>query len=130
MRELRTPYSMSRTMTNNHLFHITTAEEAAGAMETGKYSPRRFEEEGFIHCSYVHQITRVANLRFREQTGLVLLQIDPVRLDSRVVEENLEGGNELFPHIYGRLPMKAVVKIHGFPCSRDGIFKLPADLSA
>jgi uncharacterized protein (DUF952 family) len=41
----------------------------------------------------------------------VLLEIDPSRLSCRIVDENLEGGVELFPHVYGRLPMSAVVGI-------------------
>jgi len=40
-----------------------------------------------------------------------VFEIDPARLPCRVVEENLEGGEEIFPHIYGRLPMSAVVRI-------------------
>jgi uncharacterized protein (DUF952 family) len=107
------------------LFHITTAEEAASAAGAGSYAPGAFAAEGFIHCSYLEQVCPVANRRFTGTAGLVLMEIEPGRLDCDVVEENLEGGAEQFPHIYGRLPMAAVVRVHLFPCGRDGRFELP-----
>lgn len=59
----------------------------------------------------------------------MLLEIDPARLTAKVVEENLEGGVEQFPHIYGPLPMTAVVKAHAFPCRADEGFDLPAGVA-
>jgi uncharacterized protein (DUF952 family) len=110
------------------IFHITSADEVAVAAEYGEYVPRKFEVDGFIHCSYAHQMTRVANFNFHGRKGLVLLEIDPAALPCKVVDENLDGGAELFPHVYGRLPMAAVVKIHELPCSEEGNFDLPADI--
>jgi uncharacterized protein (DUF952 family) len=49
-------------------------------------------------------------------------------LSCEVIDENLEGGAELFPHIYGRLPMSAIVGTHDFPCRNDGRFELPSDV--
>lgn len=106
------------------IYHITSAGEAREAKGKGYYLPAAFDREGFIHCSYAGQVAAVANRIFRGRTGLVLLEIDPTLLDSRVVDENLEGGSELFPHIYGRLPMPAVVQIREFPCGGDGTFSV------
>jgi uncharacterized protein (DUF952 family) len=96
------------------IYHITTAGEAQRAVESGEYTAAGFEREGFIHCSYSHQVPAVAGRLFQGQTNLVLLEIDPQLLDCRVVDENLEGGTEVFPHIYGRLKMSAVVQIRLF----------------
>jgi uncharacterized protein (DUF952 family) len=104
------------------IFHITSAAEAQAAAVSGTYTPTGFDREGFIHSSYEHQVLATANRLFRGRTDLVLLEIDPARLSCRVIDENLEGGAPLFPHIYGRLPMSAVVKVHAFPCSPDGSF--------
>jgi uncharacterized protein (DUF952 family) len=41
----------------------------------------------------------------------VLLHIDPARLQAPVRYENLEGGRELFPHVYGPVPVSAVVDV-------------------
>ena len=64
----------------------------------------------------------VANRLFRGQNDLVLLEIDPARLACTVVDENLTGGTELFPHVYGAIPMSAVVGVHRFPCDPNGVF--------
>jgi uncharacterized protein (DUF952 family) len=93
------------------IYHITTAQAVEAAQKSGEYAPEGFALEGFIHCSYAHQIQGVLQRRFQGRTNLVLLEIEPSRLPCPVVDENLEGGTELFPHIYGRLPMSTVVGI-------------------
>lgn len=104
------------------LFHITSKPEAEAARELGTYRPQAFAREGFVHCSYRSQVVSVANRLFRGQNDLVLLEIDPARLACNVVDENLTGGTELFPHVYGAIPMSAVVGVHRFPCDPNGVF--------
>jgi len=104
------------------LYHVTTVEEALAAKESGVYIPTAFEREGFIHCSYAQQVLATANRIFRGRGDLVLLKINAAKLDCRVVNENLEGGSELYPHIYGHLKMAAVQSIVDFPCDSDGRF--------
>jgi uncharacterized protein (DUF952 family) len=115
-------------MTNDQrlttIFHITSAEEVRQAEASGTYAPEAFDSEGFIHCSYGHQLAAVANRRFAGRSGLVLLEIDRNRLTCAVIDENLEGGTEQFPHVYGRLPMIAVVEIHELLPSAEGRFEL------
>jgi uncharacterized protein (DUF952 family) len=105
-----------------HIFHITTGHEVDAACSRGEYVPDAFAREGFIHCSHPHQVMAVANRLFRGRSDVVLLEIDPARLPCRVVEENLEGGAERYPHIYGRLPMAAVVAVLPLRCGADGQF--------
>jgi uncharacterized protein (DUF952 family) len=97
-----------------NIYHITSAAEAARAKQAGEYVPEGFAREGFIHCSYADQVDGVLRRIFHGRTGLVVFEIDPARLTCPIVDENLEGGAELFPHIYGRLPMSAVVAVR--PC--------------
>jgi uncharacterized protein (DUF952 family) len=111
------------------LFHITTAGEADAACARGEYRPAAFAREGFIHCSYEHQVTATAGRIFHARTDLVLLEIDAARLTCPVVVENLEGGAELYPHIDGPLSMAAVRAVHAFPPRADGTFSLPATLT-
>ncbi len=55
---------------------------------------------------------------------MVLLHVDPDRLDSRVVEE--DGGNgELYPHVYGPINVESVVKAERFDPGEDGSFTQP-----
>jgi uncharacterized protein (DUF952 family) len=112
-------------MPEQKLFHITTRREAQEARAAGIYEPGAFGREGFIHCSYVHQVAAVANRIFRGRKNLVVLEIDPALLNCRIVDENLEGGSELFPHIYGKLRITAVIQVHDFPCDESGAFAFP-----
>ncbi len=110
------------------IHHITTSKEAEEAARTGSYRPRTYDADGFIHCSTRDQVIRVANFLFAGRNDLVLLTIDRTALTSEVRDENLEGGDELFPHVYGSLPWSAVVSVYPFPCNDDGTFTLPAEL--
>lgn len=107
------------------IFHITTDEEWQQASRLGTYAPESLKGRGFIHCSYAEQLLRVASSLFRGWVGLVLLEIEPSRLGCDVVCEDLDGGQEVFPHIYGPVPSTAVVAVHALPCDEDGLFSLP-----
>lgn len=108
------------------IFHIAKESLYAEAVVTGHYTPPDFAEEGFVHCSYAGQVKSVADARYRGRTDLVLLEIDVTRLGKPVIDENLEGGSELFPHVYETISLTAVTQVHGFPCNAiDGSFELP-----
>ena len=108
------------------IFHITTREAWEAAKPAGAYRPEAFAAEGFIHCSTPAQVVRVADARFRGRSGLVLLAIDAGRVAPEIVYENLEGGAELFPHIYGGLNADAVAEVLEFEPGADGYFSLPS----
>jgi uncharacterized protein (DUF952 family) len=75
------------------------------------------EEEGFIHCATETQLPGVLDRYYRglEHT-LVLLEIDPARLGAEVRYE--PSGGDLFPHIYGPIPIDAVLKVRPAPRTR------------
>jgi len=106
------------------LLHIAHGEEWARAEESGLYHTGSLGEQGFIHCSHPHQVIKVANTVYRGQRGLILLHIDPDRLDSRVVEED-GGDGELYPHVYGPINVGAVVKVERLTPGMDGYFTRP-----
>ncbi len=94
------------------VFHI--AENEAWASRTDTYAPAPFVEEGFIHCSTAAQLDRVANDFYAGGDDLTLLTIAAERVGSMLVYEDLYEANELFPHIYGPLPLDAVVQAVGY----------------
>jgi uncharacterized protein (DUF952 family) len=110
-------------------YHITSAIEWQEAQAIGAYQPQAFAQEQFIHLSYGHQILTVAHRFYAEQRGLVILVIDSSRIKDGLIEENLEGGVELYPHFYGVLPVDAVINAIAFPCNADGSFDLPIELN-
>ena len=112
------------------IFHITTRAAWDDARAAGSYTADSLQTEGFIHCSQAEQATWVANMRFRGRTDLVLLHVDEAAVGAEIRRENLEGGTTLFPHIYGPLPVKAVMDVTPMVPAPDGTFDLSADLRA
>ncbi len=104
------------------IFHISSEAAWAGAQVSGAYTADSLATEGFIHCSEADQYVWVANQRFRGRQDLVLLHIDEGRLHAPVRRENLEGGERLFPHVYGALNLDAVVRVTSFRQSEGGDF--------
>ena len=95
------------------IFHAALPEDWAAAFGEGEYRTSTrgmsLDEVGFIHASTRAQIEGVANRFYADLDELVLLTIDPHRLDATVLwEPPAEGVEELFPHIYGPLPIRAV----------------------
>jgi uncharacterized protein (DUF952 family) len=111
------------------IYHITSANEWESAESAGEYRPVNFAADGFIHCSFKDQVIVVANNYYRSVNGLVLLKIDPDLVKSRIIEENLEGGEENFPHIYGSLQVTAVVQFAPLTKDPNGYFVFPAQLA-
>jgi uncharacterized protein (DUF952 family) len=116
------------------LYHITTAHAWAMAQRAGSYGESTrglsLAEVGFIHCSYAHQVPRVADALYRGMSGLVLLVIDPGRLTAELRDEARDGPGERFPHVYGPLNLDAVVDVLPFEPAEDGRFRPPAALEA
>jgi uncharacterized protein (DUF952 family) len=106
------------------IFHITTRAAWDDAQTAGSYTADSLTTEGFIHCSQAEQVAWVANTRFRGRTDLVLLCVDEAAVGAEVRRENLEGGTTLFPHIYGPLPVRAVMDVTPMTPSPDGTFDL------
>lgn len=105
--------------------HITTQQEWLQAQASGTYIPTAFAQDGFIHCSDLSQVVDTANRYYANASDLVVLMIDPTKTGALLVYENLEGGEMLFPHLYGHLPAKAVVGTFLFDLDADGGFALP-----
>lgn len=106
------------------LLHIAHGDEWVRAQEDGLYQTGSLHDQGYIHCSYPHQVIKVANSIYRGQRGLILLHVDPDRLDSRMVEED-GGSGKLYPHVYGPINVGAVVKVERFEAGEDGFFTHP-----
>jgi uncharacterized protein (DUF952 family) len=108
------------------IFHITKRVEWERAQMEGVYRTPTLASEGFIHCSGSDQVIRTANTLFRGQTGLVLLEIDTRQVGAEIRHENCEGGQELFPHIYGALNLDSVVRVLALEPGEDGSFTMPS----
>lgn len=110
------------------IYHITDSHRWLDALEIGVYSPEGFQSEGFIHCSTKNQVTEVAKRYYQDVNDLILLYIDEDLVASHIKYENLDGGLELFPHIYGRLNIESVKRVTSFTADQNGNFPPPKDL--
>lgn len=107
------------------IYHISTEADWEKSKNKDVYEPGRFDLEGFIHCSTNSQIERIANSIFRSYSNVWLLFIDDKQEHSYIKYENLEGGKELFPHIYRKLPHSSIIKAELLTKSNDDLFVLP-----
>ena len=110
------------------ILHIAEESEWLAAVPAGFYRADSLETEGFIHCSTPAQVLGPANERFRGQEGLVLLCIDPEKVNAPIVYEDCYETGQEFPHIYGALDVDAVTAVIDFPPREDGSFVLPEEL--
>lgn len=111
------------------ILHIIENEEWFKAKELGTYMPPSLKTEGFIHCSTIEQSIEVANLFFEGYKNLLILCIEPTKLESKYVYEDLIQSGKLYPHIYGPLNLDAVIKVVEFPVGHSGTFTvLPEEI--
>ena len=99
------------------IYHFCPAADwaAAGAL----YKAPSLETQGFIHCSFAEQVAWAANRFYADQQDLLVVHLDPHRLNSPVREEACDMG-EIFPHIYGPINRDAVVMVHPLTRGADG----------
>jgi len=107
------------------IVHFCPRQAWAAAQAAGEYRADSLATEGFVHCSAPEQVHLPANALAHGRTDLVLLEIQPDRLPSPVRWE--PGGPDdpatlRFPHVYGPIPLDAVVAVHDFPPGPDGSF--------
>lgn len=106
------------------IYHVAPRDEWHEALDGVAYRRSTLgkspADEGFIHCSYGHQVQAIADLVYHGRRDVVLLEIDPSRLETEVRVENSEGGKQMFPHIYGSLPIEAVAQAQDVPLGADG----------
>ena len=113
------------TATGAPLFHLALAGEWAEARASGTYDRstvgRSLADEGFIHCSFAEQVPATADRYYSGRHDVVLLRIDPALLgDADVVVEEASGTGEAFPHVYGPIPVAAVLSARPVPVDDDG----------
>jgi glutathione S-transferase len=98
---------------DRELFHIALPADWEAARADGRYMAstrgRSLAEEGYIHCSFAEQVPATMARFYADLDAVVLLRIDPHRLTSPLVVEDLVGAGEPFPHVYGPIAVDAVI---------------------
>ncbi|RDI64690.1 uncharacterized protein (DUF952 family) [Nocardia pseudobrasiliensis] len=107
------------------LVHMCTRDEWEAARRTGERRSPSLGTEGFIHLSGPGQVHLPANRLFAGSEDLVLLWLDPDRLPAEVKWEPgvpTDPAAMLFPHLYGPIPVAAVVEVTEYRPGPDGVF--------
>jgi uncharacterized protein (DUF952 family) len=81
-------------------------------------------QDGFIHFSTAEQVRETAAKHFAGLEDLLLIAVDSAALDEALKWEVSRGG-DLFPHVYGTLPLTAVSWVKPLPLGPDGRHAFP-----
>ena len=105
------------------IFKILAETEWNEARSRGAYLGSDADKrDGFIHFSGEDQVEATAIKWFAGQRGLVLVAVDETALGQDLRWEASRGG-ALFPHLYGSLPVSAVVWERPLPLDDKGRFQ-------
>ncbi len=105
------------------VYKITTAELWNASQEAGHLVPMPIDvTDGYLHFSTADQLRDTLHLHFAGCPDLMLLSVSPAFGDWRW-EPSRRG--QLFPHLYGPLPLSAVVKTAPIAVRPDGSADLP-----
>jgi len=109
----------------DELVHLCTVDEWATAQRQGAHRPPSLTDVGFVHLSAPGQVHLPANRLYAGRRDLVLLRIDAARLTSPVRWEPglpTDPDGMVFPHLYGELPVAAVIRVTSYVPRDDGTF--------
>lgn len=109
-------------MENDLLFTLITKPEWKQISSNGKFESETFKEDGFIRCYHGSQIEKAANESFKNENELLLIVIDPLRIQVPLKNERI--GSETFPNLYGVFSIDAIIDRINLKRSKKGIFSV------
>jgi len=110
------------------VYKIVAADLWRAAEDSGVFAGAGIDlNDGFIHLSTGAQARRTAELYFAGQDDLVLVAADGTSLGAALKYEPSRDG-DLFPHLYGSLPLTAVLSVRPLPLGADGHHIFPDDV--
>jgi len=107
------------------IFKIVPASLWAAAEAEGHFTGSPVDvADGFIHFSTAAQVRETATRHFAGQADLLLAAVSAAALGEDLRWEPSRGG-DLFPHLYGLLPMTAMAWVKPLPLGEDGHHVFP-----
>jgi uncharacterized protein (DUF952 family) len=111
------------------IYHLAKAEGWVAAMTAGQYHGLADDRaDGFLHFSTAEQIVESARRHRAGEPDLMLLSVDPEKLLPGTLKWETSRGGKQFPHIYGAVPVAAVLSVDPLPLGPDGTHIFPAPL--
>jgi len=107
------------------IYKIFRAAEWEAAQGSGSFAGSSDDQrDGFIHFSTAEQLAGTAAKHFAGEAGLVLAAVEADLLGPALRWEPSRNG-QLFPHLYGVLPLASVTRTWPLPVV-DGAHRFPA----
>ena len=102
-------------------YKLVDADAWAEARAAGVFEGSAVDHaDGYIHMSTAAQLVETARRHYAGRSGLRLLTVETTGLGEALRWEASRGG-ELFPHLYGPLPLAAVTAERGLSVREDGV---------
>ncbi len=96
------------------IYKILLPSEWVDFRDAGRFDGSPLDREsGFIHFSAREQVAETARRVFAGIPRLVILAVDASAFGESLRWEDADRGR--FPHVYGNLPMSAVVAVYDVP---------------
>jgi len=107
----------------SRLYHLVRSADWDAAADA-YHGSAEDTRDGFLHFSTAAQIVDSAAKHRRGERDLLLIAVDGDRLGDALKWEASRGG-QLFPHLYGPLPLAAVAWTRPLPLGDDGLHCFP-----
>ncbi|RKQ68193.1 uncharacterized protein (DUF952 family) [Oceanibaculum indicum] len=107
------------------IYTMARAADWRSAEASGQYDGSANDKaDGFLHFSTAEQLPGSAAKHRRGETDLMLVAVEAARLGDALKWEPARGG-QLFPHLYGSLPLALVDSASPLPLGPDGLHIFP-----
>ena len=115
---------------NQRIYKVVSRQQWAEAAQVSVYRGAPIDvQDGFIHFSAANQVIETVAKHFAGQDNLLLVEVDAEQLGEALRWETSRGG-DLFPHLYGDLPLDAVRSVVELPLGADGTHIFPFRFNA
>ncbi len=92
------------------IYHVVRKVDWMAYDSQPMYAAASLQSEGFIHFSTKGQVAGVLKRYYTGQSNLLLIHVDADQL-THDLRYDVSTDNERFPHLYGPLNKRAVVRI-------------------
>lgn len=112
-------------MTTTTAYKVLTASQMAALEHDRHFAGAPVDlDDGYIHLSTAGQLTETVDKHFAGQEELHVAAVDLNALGEAIRWEEARDG-ERFPHLYGPLPLDAVIAYSPLERDADGQVRLP-----
>lgn len=109
------------------IYKIATENQWTEAEAKGVFNGAPVDlADGYIHFSTATQAKETAAKHFAGQDDLLLVSVDETKLGDALKYE-ISRGDQLFPHLYGKLSLEAVTDVVEIPLNNEGNHIFPID---